>query len=65
MQTQSEKERILRAVANLPDDATIEDAIDSLVLLAKIDCGVRQLDAGEGVSHKAARSRFLTAEERG
>lgn len=58
MQVESEKDRILRAVKSLPSDAGIEEAIEKLYLLHKIDRGVQQLDAGEGVSHQEARRRF-------
>lgn len=58
MQVQTEKDKILLAVKSLPDDAGIEDAIDQLYLLYKIDRGVKQLDAGEGIPHDEARRRF-------
>jgi len=43
----------------LPADATVEDAIERLVLLAKIEQGLAQLDAGQGVEHSEARHRLL------
>jgi hypothetical protein len=52
------RERILHALENLPPDATFDDAIECLVLLAKIDAGLAQLDARQGVPHEAARRRL-------
>ncbi len=53
------KERALAAVEKLPADATIEDAIERLVFLAKIDRGLSQVDSGKGVDHAEAKRRLL------
>ena len=52
------RERILLAFEDLPPDATFDDAIERLVLLAKIDAGLAELDAGEGVPHDEAKRRL-------
>jgi len=52
------KQRILDAVAGLPPDATIEDAIERLVFVAKIEHGLRDADAGKLVSHDEIVKRF-------
>jgi predicted transcriptional regulator len=52
------KDRILEALKDLPVDATFDDAIERLVFLARIDEGLAQLDAGEGVPHEEVRRRF-------
>jgi predicted transcriptional regulator len=53
------KRRVLAAVEKLPADATIEDAIERLVLLAKIDRGLAEVDNGKGVDHSEAKRRLL------
>ena len=53
------KQKVLEAIEKLPADATVEDAIEQLVLLAKIEQGVAQLDAGQGIAHSEARRRLL------
>lgn len=53
------KERVLEAVRDLPDDATVEDAIERLYFLAKVERGLRQAEAGETVSHEEVRRRLL------
>ena len=53
------KQRILEAIEKLPPDATVEDAIERLVFLAKIERGIAELDAGQGVSHAEAKQQLL------
>ncbi|MCZ7626369.1 MAG: hypothetical protein FIA90_00010 [candidate division NC10 bacterium] len=53
------KQRILEAIEKLPPDATVEDAIERLVFLAKIERGIAELDAGKGVSHAEAKQQLL------
>ena len=52
------KQQILKAIEELPDDASVEDAIDRLYLLYKIDKGIRQADRGELLSQDDARQRM-------
>ena len=44
----SAKQKVLEAIERLPDDATLEEAIEQIVFLAKIERGLAELDAGEG-----------------
>ena len=53
------KERVLEAVRDLPEDATVEDAMERLYFLAKIEEGERQADAGRTMSHEEAKRRIL------
>lgn len=53
------KQKVLELVERLPADATVEDAIERLVLLAKIEQGLAQLDAGQGIEHSEAKRRLL------
>jgi predicted transcriptional regulator len=43
------KAKIVRAVEDLPENATIEDAIERLVFLHKIEVGLRQAQEGKTV----------------
>jgi predicted transcriptional regulator len=52
------KEKILEALQGLPADATVEDAIERLVFMAKVEEGLAQLDAGQGVPHEEVKRRF-------
>ena len=53
------KQKVLAAVEKLPADATIEDAIERLVFLAKIERGLAEIDGGRGVNHTEAKRRVL------
>ncbi|WHZ23962.1 MAG: hypothetical protein OJF47_003074 [Nitrospira sp.] len=52
------KQQILKVIEELPDDVTVEDAIDRLYLLYKIDRGLRQADRGELIGQEEARQRM-------
>ena len=52
------KENVLKAVQSLPDDAHIEDAMERLLLLAKIEKGLEQADAGKTISHDQVREKM-------
>jgi predicted transcriptional regulator len=56
---QSVKQRVLEAVEALPADATIEDAMERLYFLAKIQRGLEQADAGDTMTHEEAKKRLL------
>ncbi len=51
------KEKVLKAVQGLPDDAPIEDAMERLLFLAKIEKGLEQANAGETISHDQVREK--------
>ena len=55
----SAKQRVLEAIEKLPADATLEDAIEHLVFLAKIERGLAELDTGRGIDHAEAKRRLL------
>ena len=59
MSAASVKQLIQAAVAQLPDDATFEDAMERLYFLAKVERGRAAADRGELVSHEEARQRLL------
>ena len=52
------KDKMLQAVQELPDDASIEEAMERLLVLAKIERGIAQADRGETVSHRIVKDRM-------
>lgn len=58
MSVVSEKQRAIEALRTLPEDATIEDAIERLCFIAKVEAGLRQSEAGHIVSHEEVEKRF-------
>jgi predicted transcriptional regulator len=59
MPSETVKQRAIEALQTLPEDATIDDAIERLCLIAKIEEGLRQSDAGQLTDHEEVKKRFL------
>lgn len=60
MDAPSTKDRIVETIRKLPDDATVEDAIERLLFLAKVERGLRQADEGPTMAHDEMKRRFST-----
>ena len=52
------KEKAVQAMQALPDDASLEDAMERLFLLAKIERGLQQADAGELIPHEKVKEHM-------
>ncbi|HEV8590618.1 MAG TPA: hypothetical protein VGQ55_00840 [Pyrinomonadaceae bacterium] len=52
------KELVIEAVKSLPEDAAIEDAMERLFVLAKIERGIEQADAGQTLSNDDLKQRL-------
>jgi predicted transcriptional regulator len=59
MPSGTDKQRAIEAIQALPDNATIEEAIERLCLIAKIEEGLQQSREGLVVSHDEVKKRFL------
>ncbi|MFH1097989.1 MAG: hypothetical protein V1749_10905 [Candidatus Desantisbacteria bacterium] len=53
-----EKEKIIGSLYNLPERTTVEEAMERLFLLAKIEKGINQADEGQCVSHESAKEKM-------
>ena len=58
MQQAASKQRILSALDDLPEDASVEEAMERLYLLTKIERGLAQLDAGQSLDHDEVKRRM-------
>lgn len=52
------KQKVIKAVRGLPANASIEDAMEKLLFLAKVEKGLAQADAGETVPHDKVRQKM-------
>jgi predicted transcriptional regulator len=52
------RDQIREAIDQLAPDATFEDAIERLVFLAKIEAGLAELNAGQGIPHDEVKRRL-------
>lgn len=56
----SQKEIVLGAISELPDDVSFQEIAEKIEFLAAIQKGMDQLDRGEGIPHEEVK-RQLTA----
>jgi hypothetical protein len=61
METPQVKSDIVRVIQDLPEDATVEDAMERLYFLAKVERGLEQSE-GETISHEEIKIRFRRSE---
>ena len=52
------KQKLIKAVQTLPDNATYEDAMERLLVLAKIDRGLKQLATSDTISHEKMKLKM-------
>ena len=52
------RDRVLRAVREMPADATFEDVLERIYMLQKIERGRQQVADGQGVPHAEAERRM-------
>lgn len=52
------KEKVIHAVQDLPDDASMEDAMERLFFLSKVEKGVQQADSSQTLSHAHVREKM-------
>ena len=58
MSSHNVKDQILKAMHDLPDDATVESAMERLYILYKIEQGIEQADRGQVVSQDEVKRRM-------
>lgn len=56
----STKEKLLELAEQLPADATIDEAMERLYFLTKVERGLSQLAEGQTVPHDEVKRRFKT-----
>lgn len=52
------KDAVLEMIRRMPDDISVTDIMAELYLRQKVDEGLRQLDAGQGIDHDQAKQRL-------
>jgi hypothetical protein len=58
MNAPSMKDKIVETVQSLPANATVEDAIERILFLAKIERGLREADGEDTIPHSEMKKRF-------
>ena len=54
----SARDRVLRAVQEMPADTTYEDVLERVYMIQKIERGRRQIADGQGVPHAEAKRQM-------
>jgi hypothetical protein len=52
------KEKVVQVVQDMPENGSIEDAMERLLLLSKIERGAEQADRGQTLSHEEVKQRM-------
>jgi len=60
MSTETTKDLVIEMIRRMPDDASVPDIMAELYFRQKVDEGLRQLDAGEGIDHEDAKKRLAS-----
>ena len=55
---QTAKDILRETVEKLPADASVEEAMERLYFLSKIERGLQEADAGKTISHEEVRRRL-------
>lgn len=52
------KQKVMKAVQGLPDDASFEDVMERLLFLSKVERGIQQADSGQAIPHEKMRQKM-------
>jgi hypothetical protein len=53
-----DKKKVLKSIKDLPDTFSLEEVIDRIVLLQKIEIGLEQSRKGETLTNSEAKTRL-------
>jgi predicted transcriptional regulator len=56
----TQKELVLDAIGELPDEASLDDIAKRVEFLAAVQKGLDQLDCGEGIPHEEVKRQLAT-----
>jgi predicted transcriptional regulator len=56
--TVCQRDKIERVLHSLPSETTIEDAMERIYILGKVERGIQQVEAGEILSHDEAKKKL-------
>ena len=53
------KAQILETLENLPEEFTIDELVDKLVVIERINKGLRDIEEGRSISHEEAKKKVM------
>ena len=57
--TPTTRDQVLEVIRTLPQETSVEEAMERLYFLANIEAGLRQVEDGQVLSHKDVKRRLL------
>lgn len=52
------KEKVIQSLQDLPEEFSLDDIVEKLILLEKIEIGLTQVNSGKVISHSDARKKL-------
>ena len=52
------KEKVLQSIQDLPNEFSLDEIVEKLILLEKIEIGLQQVKQGKVVSHNNAKQKL-------
>jgi len=52
------KEKVIEAIQSLPDEFSIDEVVERLIMLHKIETGLQQVSEGKTISTQEAREKL-------
>ena len=52
------KQQVIRMIAALPEEITVDDIMAELYFKQQVDAGLRELDEGKWISHEEVEKRM-------
>lgn len=52
------KEKVLKSINDLPDEFSIDDLVERLIVLEKVEIGLKQAEEGKKVTTEEARQKL-------
>lgn len=52
------KEQVIQMIQSLPEEVTLDDIMAALYFRLQVDAGLKELDEGEGISHREVEKRM-------
>lgn len=52
------KEKVLQSIQDLPNEFSLDEIVEKLILLEKIEIGLQQVKEGKVVNHSTAKEKL-------
>jgi len=53
------KEKIIQSISDLPDEFSLDELVEKLIILEKIEIGLQQVEEGKVIYHTEVKNEFI------